>query len=65
MAGQVYYETIDNNQNEPFKENEYRANICKTEAFRKAWPLVERLLDQTSYKKKVAITVQHYEKANN
>ena len=36
MVGQVYYETIDNNPAKPFGENDYRAQICKTEAFRKA-----------------------------
>jgi len=61
MAGQVYYETIDNNPGEPFGENDYRTQICKTVAFRKAWPLVKKILDDTSYRKKVEKTVVRYE----
>ncbi len=61
MAGQVYYETIDNNPEEPFGENDYRAQICKTKAFRKAWPLVKKILDDTSYRQKVEKTVERYQ----
>ena len=61
MAGQVYYETIDNNPDEPFGENDYRTQICKTEAFRKAWPLVKKILDDTSYRQKVEKTVVRYQ----
>ena len=61
MAGQVYYETINNNPEEPFGENEYRTQICKTIAFRKAWPLVKKIIDDTSYRDKVERTDIHYE----
>ncbi len=63
MAGQVYYETINNDPDEPFGENDYRAQICKTEAFRKAWPLVKRILDDTAYRKKVENTVEKYSRS--
>ena len=60
MAGQVYYETLDNNPNKPFGDNDYRTQICKTLAFKKAWPLVKKMLDDTSYRRKIEKTVEHY-----
>ena len=60
MAGQVYYEAINNNPDIPFAEGDYRTQICKTEEFRRAWPLVKRMLDDTAYRRKVEKTVERY-----
>lgn len=60
ISGQIYYEAVNNDPSQPFDEGDYRAIMCKTEAVRKAWPLVRQMLDDTSYRTKVDITIEKY-----
>ena len=59
LAGQIYYEMVPNDVKKPFPEDDYRTHLCKSDAVQKAWPLVRKLLDNTSYRAKVELTINH------
>jgi len=60
ISGQIYYEAIEKDSKTPFPDDDYRAIMCKTEAIKKAWPIVKILLDKTSYRDKVEKTIEKY-----
>jgi len=44
----------------PFPKDDYRDQICRTSEFRKCWPLVRLMLDNTDYKKRIEKTIEKY-----
>lgn len=60
IAGQIYFEMSSRNTLTPFEEGDYRENICKSEHTQKAWPLLEKLIDDTPYRDKIKLTIEKY-----
>ncbi len=62
-AGGIYHRTHSPNCSKPFPADSYRYNMCKTEEFRKAWPLVKKMMNGSNYIQKIDKTIKLIENA--
>lgn len=58
-AGGVYHRTIKPGSIEPFATGTYRHTMCCTEEFRRAWPLVKRMMNETDFTKRIDLSIKH------
>lgn len=65
-AGSIYYSTVDlRPTEEPFTESDpYRFHMMRSSATRRAWPLVERFLNDSNYKTRLRLTKLQFDVAD-
>lgn len=63
-SGGIYHESMGASGSVPFERNSYRYNMCCTEDFRRAWPLVKRMMNKNKhgFVAKVDLTISQIEK---
>ena len=63
LAGALFYEATDpHGRGEPFDETMYRYKLLAQPETRKAWPLVRKLMDRTSYTRRIDATIDLIER---
>ena len=64
--GSIYYSTVEEHaENTPFKENDaYRFHMFRSPSTRRAWPLVEMFLNDSTYKERCRNTCKRFFDAN-
>ncbi|MBP6602834.1 MAG: hypothetical protein KA250_13570 [Verrucomicrobiales bacterium] len=65
-TGSIYYSTVDVIPSEsPFTESDpYRYYMMKSPEMRKAWPLLQRFLNESSYKTRLRLTALGFDVTN-
>ena len=58
-AGGVYHRTVNPGSLKPFLSGTYRHTMCCNEEFRKAWPLVKRMMNESDFTKRIDETIKH------
>ena len=64
-AGGIYHRTHSPNDISIFPEDSYRYNMCLSQDTRKAWPLVERMMNKGKFVERVGYTIDSIENKEN
>jgi hypothetical protein len=56
-AGAIYHGTKAQKKIKTFEVGSYRYEMCKSEATRKAWPIIKRLMNPSNYRDKIDATI--------
>lgn len=56
-AGAIYHGTKVQRKIKTFQVGSYRYEMCKSEATRKAWPIIKRMMNPSNYRDKIDSTI--------
>lgn len=56
-AGAIYHGTKVQRKIKTFQDGSYRYEMCKSEATRKAWPIIKRMMNPSNYRDKIDSTI--------
>ncbi|MDO9528330.1 MAG: hypothetical protein Q7J27_04130 [Syntrophales bacterium] len=56
-AGGIYHGTKAQKKIKTFEVGSYRYDMCKSEATRKAWPIIKRMMNPSNYRDKINATI--------
>lgn len=56
-AGAIYHGTKAQKKMETFEDDSYRYVMCKSEATRKAWPIIKQMMNPSDYRDKIDNTI--------
>jgi len=57
-AGEIYHGTKAQKKMKTFEVGSYRYRMCKSEATRKAWPIIKRMMNPSIYRNKITATIK-------